>query len=258
VWRVVLGLALAASSPSPGFPDKLDDFEDSATGNGDDGGRDDGSHDGDSYYDADDSADDTAANAILLMSLVPIYGGIRSWARATDGSVGDVEANPRRAGVATIPFIRVDAAYQLVESDIEAWDIRGEGGFGPFAVQVRETHYEEDRPSEDLDLVQAHALLRMEFIDALEVDLGLGGLVVHGDDINSGVSGTIPVLIHPWDFLGLEFRPAWAGVNDNLVEDYDLSLLAGWRFISARAGYRWTESGGSSLNGPIFGFAARW
>ena len=70
--------------------------------------------------------------------------------------------------------------------------------------------------------------------------LGLGGLVISGNETASGISGTAPVLIHPWEFLGLEFRPAWAGVNDNVVQDYDLSLLAGWRFVSVRAGYRWT------------------
>lgn len=252
VWS--LSVALGAA---PGFAGKLDEFETDATENR--GGGDDDHDHGSSYDEYGEHDGDGAAAVVAVLLLLPVYGGMRSWARVTGATeVLDEKIDPRPAGVATIPFIRVDPAYQLVESDVDAWDIRGELGFGPFAVQARETHYDEDEPSDDLDLVQAHALLRMEFMDELEVDLGLGGLVISGNETASGISGTAPVLIHPWEFLGLEFRPAWAGVNDNVVQDYDLSLLAGWRFVSVRAGYRWTKSGGESLNGPIFGAAARW
>lgn len=238
---LILVLALAFAPP-PALAGKLDDFETEATeGDGDGGGGD----SDDVYVDGEDDAYFAAA---LFALLVPVYGATKSW-----DSVGS-----RAPGEATLAFARVDAAYQLVESDVDAGDLRGELGYGPFALQARETHYDEDQPRDSLDLIQAHALLRMLFLPMLEVDLGLGAIVLDGDGTETGFSGTVPVLIHPWDFLGLEFRPAWAAVNDSTVSDYDLSLLAGWRFISARAGYRWTDSGDETLNGPIFGLAARW
>jgi hypothetical protein len=265
IRRLLCGLAawllvVMATVPAA-FAGKLDDFEDSATNPGKSDGDHGRDHDhSDKSYDR-TSDDDSVALALLIVAL-PVYGGLASWHRVRPGEP-DLEFEEkrlpaRRAGEALLPFARVDAAYQLVESDVDAWDLRAELGFGPFAVQVRETHYDEGEPDNDLDLVQAHFLWRMTVIKQLEIDAGLGGIVVDGKDTNSGVSGTLPILIHPWDFIGLEFRPSWSSVNDNTVSDYDLSLLAGWRFISARAGYRWTNSGGSSLNGPIFGLAARW
>lgn len=252
-------LVVAAAAPVT-LAGKLDDFEDSAT----QPGKSEDEHDHDrshkSYRDTYDE-DDEAALALLLVAL-PLYGGWQSWERVRPGEpdskseYGDLPR--RRAGEAVLPFVRADAAYQLVESDVDAWDVRAEVGFGPFAVQGRETHYDEAKPDDDLDLVQAHFLWRMTVVQQLEIDAGIGGVVVDGEETNSGVSGTLPILIHPWDFLGLELRPSWGSVNDNTISDYDLSLLAGWRFISARAGYRWTKSGGSSLNGPIFGLSARW
>lgn len=242
------------------FAGKLDDFEDSATNRGKSDGDHDHDHSHKSYDDISDE-DSSAALALLIVAL-PVYGGLASWHRVrpdeVDSDVKEENSSLRRAGEALLPFVRVDAAYQLVESDVDAWDLRAELGFGPFAVQARETHYDEGEPDDDLDLVQAHFLWRMTVVKQLEIDLGIGGVVVDGEDTNAGVSGTLPILIHPWDFLGLELRPSWSSVKDNTVSDYDLSLLAGWRFISARAGYRWTKSGGSSLNGPIFGLAARW
>lgn len=252
----LLALTLSAG---PVLAGKLEDFERSATEKSDDGGGE--RHD---KHDHDlDLSDETAGEAVLLALLIaatlPAYGAGQSWARVTGSSLL-VEEPPerRRAGEATIPFARADLGYQLVESDVGAWDLRGEVGFGPFAVQVRETHYDEDQPRDELDLVQAHALLRMTVTERMEIDFGLGAHVLDRGDTASGVSGTVPVLIHPWNFLGFEFRPAWAGAGGDVIEDYDLSVLAGWRFVSARVGYRWTQAGGSSLNGPIFGLAARW
>ena len=256
-WQTLLSCAVvAALGPAEAIGGKLDDFERSATEKSDDSGDSDHDHD---YDHVSDDEGDAAAIVFLTAVALPIYGASQSWARVHGGTgFADKAPAPRLAGEAMIPFVRVDPAYQLVESDVDAWDLRGEVGYGPFALQARATHYDEDQPRDDLDLVQAHALLRSSFFDMLEVDLGVGGLVVSGADDASGFSGTVPVLFHPWNVLGLEFRPAWAAVNDNFVGDYDLSLLAGWRFVSLRAGYRWTESGSSSLNGPIFGLAARW
>ena len=69
---------------------------------------------------------------------------------------------PRRAGEALIPFARLDLAYQNVEGDVESWDTRIEGGYGPLAGQLRWTRFFEVQPADDLTLLQAHALYRSE------------------------------------------------------------------------------------------------
>ena len=77
----------------------------------------------------------------------------------------------------------------------------------------------------------------------------------NGNDRNTGVSFTTPILFYPADWLGLEFRPTWSEINDNNIDDYDLSVRLGRKYLSARAGYRWMEAGDVSLDGPHIGLS---
>lgn len=163
----------------------------------------------------------------------------------------------RELGEALIPYIRLDTAYQVVEPDVSAYDFRLEGGYGPVALQTRFTRYEEEMPTDQLDMIQAHILYRGSIRDVAEVDMGVGGLTLNGAESNSGFSFTMPFLLHPWKFLGFEFRPAWAFVNNHVIQDYDLAALAGWSFIGCRVGYRWVRVGSASLDGPYAGLAVR-
>lgn len=235
---------------------KLEDFEREAT---EDTGRE---HDsGDPEVDDEpDSEDGLAGLVVDVAGLFVLARGVESWQRVRPPAAGveGTTVQPRRSGEALIPFVRVDAGYQAVESDVDAIDARLEVGFGPFAVQGRGTHYREDDPDDELDLMQAHALYRMSFGSKVEVDLGVGAMVLSGDDTRHGISGTVPILIHPWEVVGLEFRPAWAGLGGHTVGDYDLALVVGWRYLRLRSGYRWLSSGPASLNGPTIGLSARW
>jgi hypothetical protein len=160
---------------------------------------------------------------------------------------------PRMPGDPLIPFIRYDFSVQDVESDVEAFDHRFEGGYGLFAFQIRNTRYREDEPSDDLDLFQIHFLLRLYFDESFEMDLGLGSLRIDGEEANSGASFTLPVHFYPTRRLGVVFRPAWANVNENTIEDYDLAIVYRFPFAALRAGYRWVMSGSESLDGFYLG-----
>jgi hypothetical protein len=175
------------------------------------------------------------------------YGGIESWNRMSSDDK-DPPLRSRMLGEAMLPFLRLDAGYQSVRSDVDAWDWRAEGGYGPIGVHVNHTRYRETEPADTLDLVRVFGLYRMSFGSLLEVDLGLGALTMDSGkgENSSSFAVTLPVLLHPWDFAGLEFRPAWA----HNVSDYDLALVTGWRFASVKAGYRWVRTPSYSLDGP--------
>ena len=165
--------------------------------------------------------------------------------------------SPRKKGEALLPFIRLDTGFQYVDSDIDALDFRLEVGAGPFGAQFRQTHYDERIPVDELDIKQWHLMTRMS-AKYLEVDLGLGSMIIEGNNTNSGFSFTLPILFHPKDFAGVEFRPAWAFINDNTIQDYELTLSLGWQYISFRIGYRWMCSPHVSLSGPLAGLSLRY
>jgi hypothetical protein len=165
---------------------------------------------------------------------------------------------PRREGEALIPVLRLDVTYQHAESDITAWDYRFEAGYGPLGFQMRRTVYDEKVPAASLEVIEYHALYRMSAGSKLEVDLGAGAMILNGFQDNNGYSVTVPILYHPTNFYGFEFRPVWSSINENDIQDFDLAVLFGWRYASIKAGYRWLRSPHQSLDGPEFGIALRW
>lgn len=209
-------------------------------------------------HDHDQNDNDSLGSIIGQLLLMPIvlglgYGGIESYKRATGTSL-----TPREVGDPLIPLVRVDAGYQAVEHGIDALDLRGEAGYGPVAVQGRHTRYFEKGSSDTMSATQAHLLYRMSFGSKVECDLGLGAMVLDGVNTTSGFSFTFPVLVYPSPHYGVEFRPAWANLNGNSVDDYDLALIVGSRSLKLKLGYRWFLSEHQSLKGPQGGVVASW
>jgi len=214
----------------------------------------------------DDCLSDFCLSGEVFKALGELFGGIAavgalSWDRAEyQGMEAPMGSGvlPRKSGEALVPLVRFDLSFQNVESDITAWDARFEAGYGPFAFQFRRTVYDEQDPAASLTIRQYHALYRMSFGSRLEIDIGAGTSVLDGLQENSGFSMTAPVLFHPSHSFGLEFRPVWSTINENDIQDFDLAVLAGWRYASLRAGYRWVRSPNQSLDGPHIGISLRW
>lgn len=216
------------------------------------------------------SADDDESLAALLIRpfadlivLAIAEGGANSNLRAGGG---DERVRPRTDGEALIPRLRLDVGRQRIDSATEAWDLRIEAGEGALGIQGRLTRYREELGGSSpavsrLDFRQAHVLYRMSG-EFLEVDLGIGMLQMSGRDTHSALSFTVPVLIHPTPWLGLEYRPAWARIAIHSVRDQELALMLGGPFASLRMGYRRVDTDGGStgavMQGPFMGLSIRY
>jgi hypothetical protein len=183
------------------------------------------------------------------------YGGVASWVRINPETTdSDIAVMPREVGEALIPFLRTDVAYERVESNLHAWDYRVEAGYGPLGVEFGQTRFTEEAPQDTMDFYRIHGLYRMSFGSFFEVDAGLGALTIAGNNRETQFSCALPVRVNLMNWAGLEFRPAWT----KGVDDYDASLLLGWRYVSLKAGYRWVSAArGAHLDGPHAGLAVR-
>jgi len=191
------------------------------------------------------------------VAVFALFGGaVGSWYRAT-GHPQDNDLQRlfghRRTGDAGVPFVGLNLSYQNVKSDVEAYDLNAEAGFGPLAAHYRLTRFHEDDPDTDLDLQWLHGVLRLSYTKYFELGLGVGALLFHGKSRESGGSFALPIRIEPVRYCGLDYRPTWGWINGNTLSDHDLAIRIGVQYVSVRAGYRWTKVGDATLEGPIFG-----
>lgn len=229
--------------------------------------------------DSEDETDDTASTAVdeddsttdaltavccspgaqevfLSVFAVLAAGGIWSWVRVRGTDDPDLQEmnDPREYGETVIPFVGLNAAYQSVESDVDAADLRLETGIGPVGVVFRETHYEEQRPDDELDLIQWHFLYRMSYTRHAEFDIGLGGLYLRGQRRTSAFSLSLPVRLQPSAWVGIHFRPTWGWpAGATAIQDYDLGVSLGPAYVAVQIGYRWVRRSSATLDGPFAG-----
>lgn len=187
----------------------------------------------------------TAIDEGTKISLARVEAGVE-----TDGAKVEL----RQTGEATLPFFQYEHKYLRVNSDIDARDNGLEIGYGPYGFSCRHTKFTEENPSDELSLTQYHLLLRFSRTSSREFGLGIGSLVMHGNDDHSGLSITFPIKIYPSDSWGVRFKPTFSWINGNAIDEYDLSLAYTKRYASLQLGYRALVAKGKDLDGPYLGF----
>jgi len=113
----------------------------------------------------------------------------------------------------------------------------------------------EKDPDDTLNIGQGHLLYRMSFTEFVEWDIGPGFFSIDDEERTTGFSMTLPLRIAPSRAYSLEWRPQWAWLNGNVVQDYGLSLKLIWKAFSVQSGYRWLRVHGANLDGPFVGAA---
>jgi hypothetical protein len=166
-----------------------------------------------------------------------------------------------RKGTTGLPYVRFDYRWQYLDSQLDAHDYLLEAGYKILAFYGRSTDYEDRSNGETLNIDQYYGMLRYGggddffFPGTFQIAAGLGGYSIRGMQKQDGVAFTLPLSFNPYDFIGFEFRPAWASINDRNISDYDISMSLGYLYLQGRIGYRWlwVQHDGHWLDGPYAG-----
>ncbi len=169
-----------------------------------------------------------------------------------------------KIGSPGLPYARFDYRWQYLDHDTDANDFLLEAGYKAVAAYGRVTQYH-GAAAEDLDIEQYYGMVRFggnnDFFfseyGSFQIGAGIGWYTIRGDQTQDGPAMTIPIVLHPSDWVGVEFRPAWSVVNDKTIGDYDLSVTLGHQFTHLNLGYRWlwVQHEGHWLNGPHAGIS---
>ncbi len=161
---------------------------------------------------------------------------------------------PRTIGEPLIPIVRLDSSYSYESSDIEEYDVRLELGYGCVAVDIRNSDFSEGDPKDHLNLMSYHLIYRMTWHETFQTDFGWGLARLRGDGETTGKSVTFGFLLHPTDWLGIEYRPTFTKF-ENSIEEHDVALMLRYENVSLKLGHRWFEVEEELLQGPYLGVA---
>lgn len=178
---------------------------------------------------------------------------------AREGILGaEDHALVRDNGDPLVPKVRLDLAYQYLESDLAAAAYTIELGYAWGGAEFRQTRYMEQNPDDKLDFLQLHALFRPMVSEKLQCDVALGPVWLIGDETTLGWSFGLPFRYWFHENAGVEFRPMWSSFDGTSVSDYDLSLSFRYDYIALRLGYRWVSSPQETLDGAYIGITFRY
>ncbi len=161
-----------------------------------------------------------------------------------------------------IPYARLSGDYHpLVDSDVQAGEIRAELGIGPIAIAGEFIRYVEDKPKDWLNSWTAEALLRIGPSKGFRFDVALGARGIKGDSSHTGFQAGFSLGFYPIDFVGAEMDLRWADIGESGLSDYRAALL--FRHpklpaVAVRTGYRLVKGGGEALHGPEVGVVLTW
>lgn len=191
-----------------------------------------------------------------LVSYELVSAGYASSMRHT-GEVGESRLRPRMTGEALIPKFRFDSHYQMVDSDINAFDSRFEFGRGPIGIDLRHTRFHETGIDDSLSVTEFFFLYRMSFGNHVGMNFGLGNFKLTGNRQNTSFAFSLPIHWHE-GYMGMEFRPVYTSINGSFVEDYDFRFMLNYKISSFQLGYRSIQVPGDALEGPYLGFSLHW
>lgn len=167
----------------------------------------------------------------------------------------------REGGEPSLPWVRVDQAYQRLEGRVDGASTRLELGRGVLGGATEFLRYWERNPADRLDSISTEALWRLASDKNFRFELALGyrKFKRHHQLAAEGSQGGISFGYYGLGPLGLEGDLRWISIQGNAVGDHRGRVrLRLTRGLSLFGGYRAIRAEGASLRGPETGLTFFW
>jgi len=129
-------------------------------------------------------------------------------------------------------------------------------GYGPIAVEPDWLELAQRGPGlPKLDRFTIQGLFRVSPSRKIEVDLGIGGTVLAGDNTSTGWTASLPVAVSPARWCSIRWTPTVSFLGGDVLSDEEISLWWTHRYVSAFGGWRWISAGNAQIDGPTVGIS---
>ncbi|PIR21118.1 MAG: hypothetical protein COV45_03035 [Deltaproteobacteria bacterium CG11_big_fil_rev_8_21_14_0_20_47_16] len=256
--RRLVALLLFCIFVSTAHAGKLKDFEDAADNNSSSNSSSSSSSDN----------DDTLASTIIDV----FFGALFAQNAASSGNpdqgergnlqgttIQEVNHNLRQNYSFALPNIRLDSMYFYDPDGVHAFRVKGEAGYLMIAADADYTRFYEG--SDRLNDFATHGLLRIPLLtEFFQLDVALGYRRIWGTQVHQGFDFGLPFYINIGRWVQLDTRYYVTFLGDKLpLQEVDAGIAGKFRWIGARAGYRYIKvKGASPIQGPEVGLFVQW
>jgi len=148
---------------------------------------------------------------------------------------------------------KLEGDYNWIAGNDHSASGRAEVGYLMFGLDGEFKRFWENNPSDTLNVVSAHGLLRALFGEVFEIHLALGVKDISGDRNREGFEFGLPFKAIFSNSIFWDVRPYVAFVNSKQIYDISTGLNFKYKMIGARAGYRAINVDSQTLHGPEVG-----
>lgn len=163
----------------------------------------------------------------------------------------------RKAGDPDIPNFALDLNYLTAKNNIHGIESRVEAGYGPIGLQLKNINYRQDEFSSSLNISHAHLLYRGLY-KKFQLNLGIGGVFINGQQSSEGSSFLIQANAFPNDLVSFSSSYISSSINNNNIIEYDNSIAIRRNKTSLRAGYKLNRAHEEEIRGPYIGISLRY
>ena len=148
---------------------------------------------------------------------------------------------------------KLEGDYNWIAGNDHSASGRAEVGYLMFGLDGEFKRFWENNPSDTLNVVSAHGLLRALFGEVFEIHLALGVKDISGDRNHEGFEFGLPFKAIFTNNIFWDVRPYMAFVHKKQIYDISTGLNFKYKMIGARAGYRAINVDSQTLHGPEVG-----
>ncbi len=173
-------------------------------------------------------------------------------------TIGEVNRNLRNGYSFALPNIRLDGAYFYDPDGVHAFRVKGEGGYLMIAADLDYTRFYEGK--DRLNNLATHGLVRIPLSSEFaQLDVALGYRRIWGSRVHQGFDLGIPFYLNLGRWVQMDLRYYVTFLGGDPMQEVDVGVSGKYKWIGARAGYRYIKSkGASALRGPEAGLFVQW
>lgn len=175
-----------------------------------------------------------------------------------EGDFGYTYRELKKNNHPALPTIRLEGMYQYAFDNTNVLNVSGEAGYLMFGIDGRYTKYWQKKPSDTLDVISGHFLIRSYLAEVFQINMALGMKYIKAISTHKGFEIGFPFYVFFGKYVFWDVKPYMAFMPNYQAYDMGSGINFKYKMFGARIGYKVMYVDTSSIHGPEFGLFFQW